>query len=315
MVETLPKLKIFTALALLLLLGFLLQWAVELDSKPQQMDGETQDQLSPVSPILSGQDMLLGIKLESVDLKMTFAVRSNGWWWMFHPEMTMADQGAISPWVTALTRPKIQRILSPSEWKPQGETLRLKVGFKGRNSESTLAFVRLGAQPNFYYLELSNGSVLKCEAMPLPAWPKDHKLWRTKRLFPMDLRSIASMHCRWSGHERQWLREKDQWTSTGSLSPWWKTFFKEWQNMLCQSFIENFEASTPALAEWEIRFVEGNVATAKLYQDALGQWILAYEGRSIAQVLDQEVALACFPIAEKSQISAQKGLDVGPLNR
>jgi hypothetical protein len=295
-VVALSSLKIIFFLSLLVGLGLLSRYALHLESTPRELDAETERQISPVSEILSGRDRLVGMDLEHDGLKMSFGLRDNGWWWMILPETTMPKQLEVSQWVSALTRPRVQRVILPEEWSPTAIEFSLTARLVGLETHSTVVYFRLKSQKDFYYLQLENGSVLKAELQIRPFWPTKIYEFRTLRLFPFETGAVDAMTAEMNSYEREWQRDEQEWTSRGELTDWWRAFFKDWLKSYCQSFIEDFQPKSSPLATWEIRFVEGNVAHAELYRDELGQWIFTYRGRKVAQVIDEEMARRCFPL-------------------
>ena len=282
---------------LLVALGLLSRFALHLESTPRQMDAETERQISPVSEILSGRDPLVGMDLEHDGLKMSFGLRENGWWWMLVPERTMPKQLEVSQWVSALTRPRVQRVIQPEEWSPANTEFMLTARLIGAKTHSTVVYIRLKSQENFYYLQLENGSVLKSELQIRPFWPQEISEMRTLRLFPFETGAVEALTVSMgSEYEREWKRDEQEWTSRGELTEWWKAFFKDWLKAYCKSFLEDFEPTSEPLGTWKINFVEGNVAHAELYRDGLGQWIFTYRGRKVAQVIDEEMARRVFPL-------------------
>jgi hypothetical protein len=295
-VVALSSLKVLFFLSLLGALGLLSRYALQLESTPKELDAETERHISPVSEILSGRDHLVGMDLEHDGLKMSFGLRENGWWWMLTPERTMPKQLEVSQWVNALTRPRVQRVILPKEWSPTAIEFSLTARLVGLKTHSNVVYYRLKTQKDFYYLKLENGSVLKAELQVKPFWPTHMNEMRTLRLFPFETGAVDAMTIKMESYEREWQRDEKEWTSQGELTDWWKGFFRGWLKSYCQSFIENFEPKTTPLATWEIRFVEGNVAHAELYKNDLGQWIFAYRGRKVAQVIDETMARGCFPL-------------------
>lgn len=277
-------------------------WALDLQKKPEQMTVQVEEVLRPVSEILSGRDPLIKMELEANGLKIDFALQSNGWWWMTSPEQGMADQQTVYQWDRAITAPRIQRILKPEEWRGVKADFLLKARLIGRNTQSVIEYILLPSQKDsFYYLKLENGSVLKCEKQFSPLWPQNVEGMRTKRLFPFQLDSVAKLSMGAEGGAggkelRIWTRKGRQWTSQGQLTEEWKTFLKKWLDQTCLSFVNDHVPAGNPLAFLEIEFVEGGKAQVELRKSPLGQWVLSYKGRSIAQVLDEETAKLCFPI-------------------
>ena len=208
----------------------------------------------------------------------------------------MAKQSLAQMWIGALTRPKLMRVLEAKEWTLQNPSLAIEVNLKGQRSQTQLRYMFFESQPQFYYLQLSNGVVLKAEQQVDLTWSNKVEDWRSRRLWPFELDAVQKMIYRQAKSERVWLKNDKGWTSTGnSLEDVWKTYFKNWDNLGCTSFLEPPPKNLPVLASWEFFFDSGSKSLLELFRSELGEWFVVYRSRELGMVLNEDTLRQAFP--------------------
>jgi hypothetical protein len=272
-------------------------WAVEVSGKPKEMTSQVVSAIEPAKELLLGNEPLMALKMSSQGQSITFALRPNGWWWMIEPERTMARQAIIQQWVGALTKPKLMRVLQKNEWNPTNLTQSIELELVSSHTTALVRYMRLEAQPQFYYLQLSNGVVLKAEDLVTLHWFDKTSDWRTRRLWPFELEAVEKMIYKQNSTQREWLNTETGWTCSGR-PPMdnWKLYFKAWDNLGCQAYIEALpKDGMVALAQWEFTFASGDQALLELFKTEYGEWLVSFRGRDMGQLLTLETVQQAFP--------------------
>ena len=246
---------------------------------------------------LKGKIRPIAMGISSGGFSLDLGLQQNGWWWIFRPEKTMANQPWAHQWATALTQPKLLRKLQPSEWKPINveETYQIKLYGSG-NITADFQLFKLKSSPQYVYFQLEDGSAIKAEWDAPPTWPKNMAEVRTKRLWPFDMTAIKTLTYQRGGKTRTWSLLDGKWKTNRHANPrFWEPFFKRWGQWSSRAFLENHQTKDQAQASWEIEFQSGDRAKVELFPHPIYKWIAQYRGRPIAQVLTEESLLACFP--------------------
>ena len=282
-------------LVMLATLFWLVHWAMQVSEKPKELTSKVESAISPASEILLGEDQLMAMTLKSKTAKFQFALRPNTWWWMLEPERFLARQSHVQMWIGALSKPKLMRVLEPQEWSSQNPSQVIEVELQGQHSLTQMKYMVFPSQPQFYYLQLSNGVVLKAEKLVDLSWSDKVDDWRSRRLWPFELDAVQKMIYRQSGKERVWQKTDQGWSSTGSAIEVWKIFFKNWNDMGVQSFVEHLPPNTTKMAEWEFFFDSGDKSMLELFKSEFGEWMVAYRGRELAMVIAEDTLREAFP--------------------
>lgn len=292
--------KALILLALCITLFFLAKQAVDIkESTPEQARAELLklDGVDSAREFLTGRIRPIAMSLSSRDFKVDLAAQQNGWWWVYRPETTMADQIWAHQWVTGLTQSSLLRVLSKEEWDPIGIENAYDVKLFGSGNKTlSLRLLQLRSSPQHIYFELENGMAVKGEWKTPPTWPSSMSEIRTRRLWPFEMEAVSELTYQRGGLNRVWNLVDGKWkTDRQADMRFWQKFFKNWGQWGCNSFLENYSPSEKPAATWEIKFHSGESSLMELYEDPLHGWVTLYRGRTIAQVLNSETKVHCFP--------------------
>jgi len=294
------KTRILVVLLLCGALALSTKWA--LDLKEASVEEQRASLLEFTGPghaeaFLTGKIPPFAMSLGSNGFLVNLVLQDNGWWWVASPEQTMADQFWVHQWITLLTQPKLMRILKPDQWNPVGVETTCDVKLLGGENK-TLSFkiYRLRTAPQHLFYELEDGSAVKVEVDTLPSWPCNMDGVRTNRLWPFENQAISTMTYQRGHTTRTWTLKDGKWnTDRPANTEFWKSFFKKWDQWGSKAFLDSQKVTGEPLAFWELTFHSGSRSRLELFQDTVHGWVARYRGGSIAQVLNEETILDCFP--------------------
>jgi hypothetical protein len=284
------------SLALLLSTHFALKFK-EVDPKGADNNLLELELPREIGNFLKGNIRPIALSLRSENFSIDLGVQQNGWWWIFKPERTMANQIWVHQWIASLTRASLLRTLGPEEWDPVGVEDSFDVKLYGSGNEMiSFQVLRLKSAPEYLYFQLEDGSAIKAECSVPPILPKSMDEVRTQRIWPFEMPAITSLTYSRGAQTRKWSLVNEKWTTDRlAETKFWQNFFKKWGQWGSTSFLEKHTPSAAAIASWKIEFISGEKSLLELFRDPIHGWVVQYRGRSIAQVIDESTRQTCFP--------------------